>query len=116
MPILPDDPRLKRCGYAKLFGDGGKMDYVIRKHQVLLGRHSKTKQVDVSLEGHKNASREHAYIRYNFQTSEDLLPSPQTDALRPAGRPNATGWLLTRAHPLHLLQTGLRWRCWGRMA
>ncbi|KAL4856048.1 60S ribosomal protein L35a-3 [Chlorella vulgaris] len=69
MPILPDDPRLKRCGYAKLFGDGGKMDYVIRKHQVLLGRHSKTKQVDVSLEGHKNASREHAYIRYNFQTN-----------------------------------------------
>lgn len=70
MPVHGDDPRLRRCGFAKLFGDGGKLDYVIRKYEILLGRHSKTKAVDVSLEQHKLASREHAYIRYNFDNSE----------------------------------------------
>ena len=40
-----DDPRLKRCGYAKLFGDGGKLDFVMRKREVVLGRPSKGKTI-----------------------------------------------------------------------
>lgn len=70
MPVAADDPRLARCGFAKLSGDGGKLDVVIRKYEVLLGRPSKGKDVDVPLEGHKAVSREHARIRYNFGTSE----------------------------------------------
>jgi hypothetical protein len=70
MPVPADDPRLRRCGFAKLFGDGGKLDYVFRKYEVLLGRPSKGKQVDVPLADHKAVSREHAYIRYNFDKSE----------------------------------------------
>lgn len=70
MPVAADDPRLARCGFAKLSGDGGKLDVVLRKYAVLLGRPSKGKDVDVPLEGHKAVSREHAWIRYNFATSE----------------------------------------------
>lgn len=70
MPVTPDDPRLQRCAYAKLYGDGGKVDVLVRKFQVLLGRPSKGKEVDVPLADHKAVSREHAYIRYNFDTSE----------------------------------------------
>lgn len=70
MPVAADDPRLTRCGFAKLSGDGGKLDVVLRKYAVLLGRPSKGKDVDVPLEGHKAVSREHAWIRYNFGTGE----------------------------------------------
>lgn len=70
MPVPADDPRLGRCGFAKLVGNGGKLNYIMRTYEVLLGRHSKTKQVDVPLAEHKAVSREHAYIRYNFDKSE----------------------------------------------
>ena len=70
MPVPADDPRLKRCGYAKLFGDGGKLDFVMRKREVVLGRPSKGKTIDVQLAEHKAVSREHAIIRYNSDTSE----------------------------------------------
>ena len=70
MPVPPDDPRLSQCGFAKLCGDGGKLDYVIRSYEVLLGRASKGKSVDVQLAEHKAVSREHAYIRYYFDNSE----------------------------------------------
>lgn len=70
MPIPADDPRLQRCGYARIVGDGGKVDTLIRKYEVVLGRPSKAKAVDVSLADHKAVSREHAIIRFNFDTSE----------------------------------------------
>lgn len=73
MPVHPDDPRLARCGFAKLFGDGGRLDYIVRKYEVTLGRPSKGKAVDVPLADHKAVSREHAHIRYNFDTSEESL-------------------------------------------
>lgn len=69
MPVHPDDPRLARCGFAKLFGDSGRLDYIVRKYEVSLGRPSKGKAVDVQL-ADKVVSREHAHIRYNFGTSE----------------------------------------------
>ena len=42
----------------------------MRKREVVLGRPSKGKTIDVQLEGHKAVSREHAIIRYNMETSE----------------------------------------------
>lgn len=70
MPVPPDDPRLQRCGYARLLGDGGKLDVVLRRTEALLGRPSKGKEVDVPLGEHKAASREHARIRYSYERSE----------------------------------------------
>lgn len=71
MPALgPDDPRLGLCGFARLYGDAGKVDVTLRKYEASLGRPSKGKDVDVPLDGHKAVSREHATIRYNFDTSE----------------------------------------------
>lgn len=69
MPVAPDDVRLARCGYARLLGDGGKLDFIMRRHEVLLGRPSKGKAVDVGLD-HKAVSREHARIRYSAERSE----------------------------------------------
>lgn len=71
MPTVgPDDPRLTLCGFARLYGDAGKVDVVLRKYEALLGRPSKGKEVDVPLDGHKAVSREHARIRYSFDASE----------------------------------------------
>jgi hypothetical protein len=85
MPVPADDPRLKRCGYAKLFGDGGKLDLVMRKREVVLGRPSKGKTIDVQLAEHKAVSREHAIIRYNSDTSEQRGGGSGSRCLRRGG-------------------------------
>ena len=113
MPVAPDDPRLDKCGFARLFGNGGKLDYVMRKYEILLGRPNKSKPVDVPAD-YKSVSREHAYIRYNFEKSEHgrwgaLGPPPGAGggwqaagggACRPLGRPPPPP-LHDERHPSH---------------
>eukprot|EP00877_Chromochloris_zofingiensis_P010598 jgi/Chrzof1/5792/Cz16g16020.t1 len=65
MPIASDDPRLDRCGFAKLVGDG--VEYHIKKYEVMLGRRSKSTALDVVLGDNMNISRLHAAIKYNFE-------------------------------------------------
>ncbi|GMH39980.1 hypothetical protein BSKO_07884 [Bryopsis sp. KO-2023] len=64
MPIADDDPRLAKCGFAKLQGDG--FEFFMRKYEIGLGRKSKSNSLDVVLGDHMNISRKHACIRYNF--------------------------------------------------
>ena len=47
MGLSPDDPRLGRVAYAKLQGDG--LEYFIRKYEVMLGRKSKSTELDIVL-------------------------------------------------------------------
>lgn len=64
MGLSPDDPRLGTVAYAKLQGDG--LEYFIRKYEVLLGRKSKSTELDIVLGDNMNISRQHAKIAYNF--------------------------------------------------
>jgi hypothetical protein len=45
------DPRLSRCGIAKLLGARGDevLEFFMRKYTILLGRNSKNCQVDLVL-------------------------------------------------------------------
>ncbi len=47
MGLSADDPRLGRVAFAKLQGDG--LEYFIRKYEVLLGRKSKSTELDIML-------------------------------------------------------------------
>ena len=47
MGLSADDPRLGRVAFAKLQGDG--LEYFIRKYEVLLGRKSKSTELDIVL-------------------------------------------------------------------
>lgn len=64
MGLSADDPRLGRVAFAKLQGDG--LEYFIRKYEVLLGRKSKSTELDIVLGDNMNISRQHAKIGYNF--------------------------------------------------
>ena len=63
--VFQDDPRLPRCAFAKLVGEG--IEYYVRKYEIVLGRTSKTPQLDVALGENMNISRQHAKIVYNFE-------------------------------------------------
>lgn len=93
--LSPDDPRLGRVAYAKLQGDG--LEYFVRKYEVLLGRKSKSTELDIVLGAspknpppaaapstffmslscclgdNMNISRQHAKIAYNFALGKALL-------------------------------------------
>ena len=47
MGLAADDPRISRVAYAKLQGDG--FEYFVRKYEVLLGRKSKSTELDIVL-------------------------------------------------------------------
>lgn len=47
MGLSADDPRLGRVAFAKLQGDG--LEYFVRKYEVLLGRKSKSTELDIVL-------------------------------------------------------------------
>lgn len=64
MGLSADDPRLGRVAFAKLQGDG--LEYFVRKYEVLLGRKSKSTELDIVLGDNMNISRQHAKIAYNF--------------------------------------------------
>jgi len=55
-----------QVGFAKL--QGARMEYVIQKHTVSMGRHSKTSNVDLVLGDNMNLSRHHADIAFNFDS------------------------------------------------
>ncbi|CAD7703127.1 unnamed protein product [Ostreobium quekettii] len=65
MGVSEDDPRLAKCGYAKLQGEG--VEFYVRKYEVTMGRRSKSTQLDVVLGDNMNISRKHACIRFNFE-------------------------------------------------
>lgn len=44
---MANDPRLARCGFAKLVGSD--LDYILRKYECSMGRRSKAGQQDVVL-------------------------------------------------------------------
>ena len=50
MGLSADDPRLGRVAFAKLQGEG--LEYFIRKYEVLLGRKSKSTELDIVLGKH----------------------------------------------------------------
>lgn len=100
MAVPADDPRLQRCGFAKLVGDGGKVDVTIRKYEATLGRLSKGKAVDVPLENHKAVSREHAVIRYNFDASERRRRRATTAGASAALRASALAAFAVLLHPI----------------
>lgn len=106
MGLSPDDPRLGRVAYAKLQGDG--LEYFVRKYEVLLGRKSKSTELDIVLGAtpqnapllqhlphsvchchaclgdNMNISRQHAKIAYNFALGKALLcVAPGCDAAQP---------------------------------
>ncbi|PNH10982.1 Fork head transcription factor 1 [Tetrabaena socialis] len=60
------DPRLQRCGFAKLQGQG--IEYFVRKYEITMGRVSKNSPLDLVLGDTNTISRQHAAIRYNFDT------------------------------------------------
>ena len=74
MRISADDPRLKRCGFAKLLGTD--VDFILRKYNCSMGRRSKASNTDVVLGDVMSISRQHAEIRYSFDTSEIRLTLP----------------------------------------
>ena len=45
--VAADDPRLAKVGFAKLVGDG--VELYAKKHEITMGRLSKSGQVDVVL-------------------------------------------------------------------
>lgn len=47
MGLAADDPRISRIAFAKLQGDG--FEYFVRKYEVLLGRKSKSTELDIVL-------------------------------------------------------------------
>lgn len=47
MGLAADDPRISRVAYAKLQGEG--FEYFVRKYEVLLGRKSKSTELDIVL-------------------------------------------------------------------
>ena len=63
MIIGPDDPRLERCGFAKLQGEG--IELYAKKTEIIIGRQSKSTALDVVLGENMNVSRQHAKIAYN---------------------------------------------------
>lgn len=65
MGLSADDPRVGRVAFAKLQGEG--LEYFVRKYEVLLGRKSKSTELDIVLGDNMNISRQHAKIAYNFQ-------------------------------------------------
>ena len=73
MRISADDPRLKRCGFAKLLGTD--VDFILRKYNCSMGRRSKASNTDVVLGDVMSISRQHAEIRYSFDTSKTVLSS-----------------------------------------
>ena len=77
MRITPNDPRLPRCGFARLVGEGG-IDFVLRKYECTMGRRSKAATQDVVLGDVMSISRQHADIKYNFEKSKltAQLPAP----------------------------------------
>ncbi|GIL74672.1 hypothetical protein Vretimale_2312 [Volvox reticuliferus] len=64
--ILPNDPRLARCGFAKLQGEG--IEFFVRKYEITMGRTSKNSTLDLILGDSTTISRQHASIRYSFDT------------------------------------------------
>jgi hypothetical protein len=54
-PVHGTDPRLKRCGFAKLIGTSNNepLEYYIAKYEIVLGRNSKSCFVDVVLGLHR---------------------------------------------------------------
>jgi hypothetical protein len=47
MPIVHDDPRIEKVGFAKVVGEG--IELYSKKYDILIGRRSKTTTVDVVL-------------------------------------------------------------------
>ena len=45
MPVLPADPRVRRIGFCKIQGEG--IDFYAQKYIILIGRKSKTANLDV---------------------------------------------------------------------
>lgn len=68
MPIAPNDPRLQQCGFAKLVDMDNNILYYMRKYEICIGRKSKSTDTDLVLGDNMNISRQHAMIRYNFDT------------------------------------------------
>ncbi|KAK9790762.1 hypothetical protein WJX73_008037 [Symbiochloris irregularis] len=59
--VSPDDPRIARCGFCRLEGDGG-LDFFAQRYEIALGRKSKSTHLDVVLGDNMNISRNHAKI------------------------------------------------------
>jgi hypothetical protein len=68
MPIAPNDPRLQHCGFAKLVDVENNILFYMRKYEICIGRKSKSADTDLVLGDNMNISRQHALIRYNFDT------------------------------------------------
>lgn len=64
MPVTADDPRIARSGFAVLQGEG--IEYYVKKYEVVMGRTSKSTNLDIVLGDNMNISRQHATITYNF--------------------------------------------------
>lgn len=65
---MPGDPRLQRCGFAKLQGEG--IEFFMRRYEITMGRNSKNSTLDLILGDSTTISRQHASIRYNFDTKQ----------------------------------------------
>ncbi|KAK9805125.1 hypothetical protein WJX72_000415 [[Myrmecia] bisecta] len=65
MPVAPNDPRIPKCGFAKLQGEG--VEFYFQKYEAWIGRRSKSTALDVVLGDNMNISRKHAGIVYNFE-------------------------------------------------
>ena len=79
MVIAPDDPRLGRVGFAKLLGDG--LELYAKKTEIIIGRQSKSTNLDVVLGENMNVSRQHAKIAYNSARGSLSLPCSFTPTL-----------------------------------
>lgn len=71
MVVTPDDPRLDRIGFAKLHGEG--IEVYAKKYEVIIGRRSKSTNLDIVLGDNMNVSRQHAKIVYSPARGELTL-------------------------------------------
>eukprot|EP00884_Botryococcus_braunii_P003704 jgi/Botrbrau1/13334/Bobra.0334s0010.1 len=68
MVVQPDDARLAKVGFVKLEGPG--IEFYAKKYEIIIGRKSKSANLDVVLGDNMNISRQHAIIAYNFDTGK----------------------------------------------
>uniref|UniRef100_A0A061QN52 Forkhead-associated domain-containing family protein n=1 Tax=Tetraselmis sp. GSL018 TaxID=582737 RepID=A0A061QN52_9CHLO len=67
--VRSTDPRVQQFGFAKLLGTANFPSpgyYIVKKYEIVLGRKSKSSNLDIVLGDNMNISRKHAKIVFNF--------------------------------------------------
>lgn len=97
------DPRLEQCGFAKIVWDD--QEYYVRKYEIVIGRKSKSSNLDIVLGDNMNISRQHAVIRYNFDRGSWELTVMGKNGVTVRSRAADDPVLVTPASPPQVLHS-----------